>query len=180
MKIICLQLLLVILFSACKNNSEYPGFSKSREGFYYQLHSIGESDEKPQTGDYITADISYLTLKDSLFFEGRRKIKLEEPKYQGAIEDCFKMLGKEESATFILPAEPFFKQTLESDLPKFFKSGENLKIKIHIVDIQSEGQYENEKIAFLNWIEDFGDYEKVILKQYIQRIRLIFNPIQAA
>jgi FKBP-type peptidyl-prolyl cis-trans isomerase FkpA len=166
----------VLILVCCRENSKYPGFSKSRKGFYYQLKSFGESDLKPKTGDYITVDINYQTMKDSLFFEGRRKIKLAEPAYKGAIEDCFKMLRKDESAVFILPAEPFFKITLESDLPEFIKPGQDLKISVRIIDIQSEAQYENEKQAFLNWINDFGDYEKVILQQYLSEKKMNVKP----
>ena len=106
MKKIYPLLIPVILLCACKETSKYPGFTKSGKGFYYQLQSFGESDIKPKVGDYITADISYQTMRDSTFFEGRRKIKLNEPAYNGAIEDCFKMLRKDESATFIIPADP--------------------------------------------------------------------------
>ncbi len=34
-------------------------------------------------------------------------------------------------------------------------------------NIQTREDYEQEKEAFLTWIEDFGDYEKVVLKQFI-------------
>ncbi len=166
----------LLILGSCKKDSKFPGFTKSNKGFYYQLHSIGESEIKPQNGDYITADIAYLTINDSVFFEGRRKIRLEKPKYKGAIEDCIMILQKDESATFILQALPFFQTTLEADLPGFIKPEDYLKIKISLIDIQSEAEYENEKVAFLNWIEDFGDYEKVILQQYLSEKKIDIKP----
>ncbi|MBN2485360.1 MAG: FKBP-type peptidyl-prolyl cis-trans isomerase [Bacteroidales bacterium] len=161
---------------SCNNGSRYPGFSKSRKGFYYQLHSIGEGETTIKTGDYVTADIAYLTMSDSIFFEGRRKIKLEKPAFRGAIEDCFAMLNDDESATFILEAGSFFNITLESDLPSFLKDGDKLKIRISVIDVQTEQQYNNEKQAFLKWINDFGEYEKVILQQFLNEEDIDIKP----
>lgn len=164
-----------ILFS-CESKPEYKGFSKSRKGFYYQLHTFGESGREIVTGDYITADVTYSTLSDSVFFEGRRKIKLDEPVYKGAIEDCFKLLRDDESASFILEAEPFFQLTLETDLPAFLLPGDKIKIKLSIIDVQTEQEFDNEKLAFLNWIDDFGEYEKVILRQYLNNEKIDVKP----
>lgn len=172
MRLASIILISIILFSSCGRKSEFEGFSKSKKGFHYQLHSIGESMQKLNPGDYITADISYQTIDDSLFFEGRRKLRIEQPVYEGAIEDCFMMLRTNESATFIIKAEPFFKQTLGSELPSFISSEDYMKINVNVVEIQTAAEFENEKQAFLNWIEDFGDYEKVILKQFLREEKL--------
>lgn len=170
---------LCLVFGACKPKSAHPGYTKSRKGFHYQLHTFGESDIKAKIGDYVTLDIQYTTLTDSIFFEGRRKLKMEPPIYDGAIEDCIMLLHSGESATFILDASPFFKQTLGSDLPSFMKPGDKIKIKTSIIEIQTAREYENEKIAFLNWIEDFGDYEKVILKQFLTSSKPGVNPLKS-
>lgn len=165
--------------SACTLKSDFEGYKKSRKGFYYQLQTLGESDRNIKINDYVTADISYYTLNDSLFFEGRRKIKLEEPAYNGAIEDCFKILKLGESAIFILKAGPFFKLTLEADLPDFLTDESLFKIKISVIDIQAESEFNREKQAFLNWIEDFGDYEKVVLKQFITQQKIDVSPTKS-
>ncbi len=169
-------LILALILSACQPKSDFEGYKKSRKGFHYQLHTLGESDIKTEINDYITADITYSTLNDSVFFEGRRKIKLENPVYPGAIEDCFLFLKKGESASFILQAGPFFKQTLETELPVFLTDEGNFKVEISVIDTQSEEEFNNEKQAFLNWIEDFGDYEKVILKQFIGQEKINVTP----
>ncbi len=172
MRLVTIIFLTIILISSCGRKSEFEGFSKSKKGFHYQLNTIGESMKKTNPGDYITADISYQTINDSLFFEGRRKLRIEKPAYKGAIKDCFMMLRADESATFILKAEPFFKQTLSSELPSFLKVEDYIKINISIVEIQTATEFENEKQAFLNWVEDFGDYEKVILSQFLREEKL--------
>jgi len=47
-----------------------------------------------------------------------------------------------------------------------------MKVTIDMLDIQTETEYKKEKEAFLHWIEDFGEYEKVILRQYIEEEKL--------
>jgi FKBP-type peptidyl-prolyl cis-trans isomerase len=44
-------------------------------------------------------------------------------------------------------------------------------------NIQTREEYEREKEAFLSWIEDFGDYEKVVLKQFISAEKPGISPL---
>ncbi len=171
--------LTTLLIVSCKNSSEFEGYKKSNKGFYYQLRALGESDRKIMTGDYVTADVVYTTMKDSVFFKGRRKIKLESPAYKGAIEDCFTTIREGESATFILLAEPFFVKTLETNLPGFLEPSDYFKVDIDVIEVQKESDYEKEKQAFLHWTEDFGDYEKVVLQQYIAEEKIEVEPTES-
>ena len=168
MKQLTVLIIGLVFILSCTGPSPFDGYSKSRKGFYYQLKTIGESDEKIKTGDYVTMDISYLTINDSVFFNGRRKIKVEEPAYSGAIEDCITFLCDNESASFILQPGAFFTQTLETDIPGFLVGTEYFKVNISVVEVQTEEEFYKDKQAFLHWTEDFGDYEKVLLQQYIQ------------
>src|SRR6266498_358402 len=95
-------LLVVVWFSSCSNRSEYPGYAKSRSGFYYKLIKIGEDVVKCQFNDYVTVDICYNTINDSVFFKGRRKFQISKPEFQGAIDECLTMLAKDDSSSFIL------------------------------------------------------------------------------
>lgn len=169
-------IILSCLFLACSGPSPYPGFSKARHGIYYQLHTLGETGRKANYGDYITADIRYYTMDDSLFFEGRRKILLQPSDEKGSVDACFAMLNEGEKATFIISAEKFFTKTLETEMPQFIGAGEPMKILIHILDVQTEEEYDKEKVAFLNWINDFGEYEQVILRQFLEEEKLAVEP----
>lgn len=173
---ILLSLVLHIVFS-CDEFSRYPGYKKSNHGIYYQLHTIGDDDSKAGPGDYITVDLTYLTMNDSVFFNGIRKFQVLEPAYEGAIDECFSMLSVDESATFILQADNFFAVTLQSPLPRFIDTGGTIKIKVRMIEIQKEEDYKHEKEAFLKWIEDFGHYEKVVLKQFISEQKLDVSPL---
>jgi FKBP-type peptidyl-prolyl cis-trans isomerase len=162
---------------SCNRFSKYPGFKKARHGLYYQLHKIGEDTIRVKPGDFITANLVYSTIKDSLFFQGTRKFQVLKPSFKGDIDECFCMLAKEECATFIIPANDFFKITLQKDLPRFMHTGDVMKITVEILDIQTEQDYNNEKEAFLSWIKDFGDYERTVLEQFIREERISVKPL---
>jgi FKBP-type peptidyl-prolyl cis-trans isomerase len=161
---------------ACTPKSEYPGYNKMENGNYFKLLKLGDSETRCKSGDFVTADIAYKTMNDSLFFEGRRKFQIGKPKYPGAIDECLTMLGKEESASFIISATDFFTKTLGTSVPSFLTASDKMIIETEIVDIQTIDQYNREKEAFLKWTEDFGEYEKIILKQYLEDSRLRLKP----
>jgi FKBP-type peptidyl-prolyl cis-trans isomerase FkpA len=170
--------LIFLLFASCGKFSEFPGFKKGEHGIYYQLHTIGDDDTiKAKPGDFITVNLMYLTMTDSVFFSGTRKFQVFDPAYEGAIDECFSMMSVDESTTFILAADNFFTVTLHDTLPRFIKSGGNFKVRVEMLEIQSEEDYLSEKEAFLSWIDDFGDYEKVILKQFIAEEKLDVSPL---
>ncbi len=175
-KIISPILLIVLLFASCNYTSEHDGYTKKKHGIYFKLIKFGENNKKPSYGDYITADIKYSTIDDSVFFEGRRKLKLTKPDYKGSIDDCFLMLSKGDAALFIIPATDLYNKTLNTSLPNFLQDEGKIKIYIEMINIQSEEEYEHEKEAFVKWIEDFGEYEKVLLKQYLEKNELDIKP----
>ncbi len=165
-------ILLATITYSCKYFSKYHGFKHTRHGIYYQLHKIGEDEIKAMPGDYITVDITYKTINDSVFFTGRRKFQLTTPAFEGSIDECFMMLAEKESATFIISAYDFFHKTLQSALPSFLNEESKMKVTVDLLEIQTESEYQKEKEAFLHWIEDFGEYEKVVLRQYIEEEKI--------
>jgi FKBP-type peptidyl-prolyl cis-trans isomerase FkpA len=167
-------ILLLMIVIGC--SGKYPGFRKTKGGIYFALHKIGESNVKSKYGDYIITDIAYQTIKDSVFFKGRRKFKLESPANKRSINECFTMLSQGDSASFIIPAYDFFTHTLGKTMPSFIGQNEDIKISANIIEIQSEEEYTSEKNAFLKWIEDFSEYEKEILRQFIQGSKITVKP----
>ena len=167
----------ILVTCSCHQGSKYPGFKKGKHGIYYQLHTLGEDTVRANPGDYITVNLNYTTLRDSVFFKGTRKLQLNPAGYQGSVDECFQMLASGESATFILAADPFFSKTLQTELPRFMPPGSYFKIYIEMLEIQTQAEYQKEKEAFLSWIEDFGDYEKVILRQFIAEKKLSLDPL---
>jgi FKBP-type peptidyl-prolyl cis-trans isomerase FkpA len=170
-----IMLLAAALWTGCRK--PYPGYSGGKQGIYYKLHIIGEEDRKARPGDIITVNIEYRTLSDSIFFQSLRKLQVDTPRYRGSLDACFAMLAAGDSASFILDASDFFGKGLHASLPGFLQAGDHMKINVAMRDIQTREAYNREKEAFLSWIEDFGAYEKVILKQYIATEKLDVSPL---
>ena len=168
--------LAVCLLATLSCDNKYPGYKKSSDGFYYKLLAFDDSSKKTEVGDYITVDISYKTINDSLFFRGQRKLKLTKPEFEGSIDYCFAMLSKGDKAEFIINANNFFIYTLQKNLPTFLKNHNEMKVDVEMLDVQSETDYENQKKSFLKWVEDFGQYEKEVLSQYIQQNKINIRP----
>lgn len=179
MKRIIFPIIALFLVISCSKDSRYKGFSKTDSGIYYNLHSFGESKKQVKPGDYITSDIAYKTMNDSVFFEGRRNFQISEPSFEGSIDECFLMLKKGEKATFILPVKTFFNKTLETSIPSFFTQNDSLKITVDLIDVQRKDEFLREKEAFLNWIKDFGDYEKVQLQQFLEKKDIDAKPTES-
>jgi FKBP-type peptidyl-prolyl cis-trans isomerase FkpA len=171
-KLSSLLILSGLMINACSTRSEFPGYSKTRSGIHYHLKVIGEGQSKPIPGDYLTVDILYSTLDDSVFFSARRKFQLEPPSYKGSVEECLGMLTTGDQADFILDTDRFFNNTLGINPPGFLEESPDFKISVNMLDIQTEESYLREKEAFLGWIENFGEYEKVKLRQFINEEQL--------
>ncbi len=178
-KFFSLIVLLIFVLLSCSSESRYPGYSKNESGIYYKLHEFGSGEKQVKAGDYISADFSYKTMDDSTFFEGRRTVRVTKPKYPGSIDECFLMLSKGEKATFILPAYQFFHKTLETSLPDFLGKNDSMKIGVDLIDVQRSAEFMKEKEAFLKWIEDFGDYEKEVLQQFLQEKEIGKKPTKS-
>ncbi|MDR1154265.1 MAG: FKBP-type peptidyl-prolyl cis-trans isomerase [Bacteroidales bacterium] len=166
---------LALLFS-CKE--PYPGYTRADEGIYYKLLMVGEQDPCCHFGDYVTASIAYVTMNDSVFFSGVRKFKVSQPDFPGSVDKCFTLMCKHDSAQFIISALDFFEKTLENVVPDYLSADGKMKISVNLMDIQTPEEYEREKEAFLHWIEDLGEYEKLLLKQYIRDAKIEIPPTE--
>ncbi len=167
-----------LLLCSC-NNSPYEGYSAKKKDLYYKLIKFGEGVKKASPGDYITVKITYRTINDSIFFSGKRKFQISKPSYSGSIDDCFLLLNEGDSASFIISADNFFSNTLRTSLPSFIPENSKMKIDINLMEVQTQKEYQNEKEAFLSWIEDFGEYEKIILKQFIDEEEITVSPTKS-
>jgi FKBP-type peptidyl-prolyl cis-trans isomerase len=167
---------LLVLFGCSNKSKLFPGFSVSETGIHYKLISLGEGNIQASPSNYVTINISYRTISDSVFFQGVRQFQLSEPHYAGSIDECFLMLSAGDSAAFYIKASPFFTQTLETEMPKFIHSDEYMRVDVKMLEIKTEEEFQREMEAFMSWIEDFGDYEKVIIKQYLDGQKLSIEP----
>ena len=54
-----------------------------------------------------------------------------------------------------------------------------MKIDIRMDDIRTEDQYRRDKEEFLKWIEDFGEYEKLVLHNFIEKEKIDVEPTES-
>lgn len=175
--------LLLIAFSlsilvSCNLFNKYPGFSKTKTGIYFKLHKIGEEVAPPSPTNFVTIEVKYATINDSVFFKGARTFQLTNPEFEGSIDECFLMLSAGDSASFIIDADNFFTQTLQTKLPRFLNKGEKLKVELRLDEIRTAEQYQKDKEDFLKWIEDFGEYEKTLLSRFIIDEKIDAAPLE--
>jgi FKBP-type peptidyl-prolyl cis-trans isomerase len=164
------------MVSSCRN--PYPGYTGTDDGIYYKLLAIGEQNRRCNYGDYVTANVVYTTMNDSVFFSGTRTFQLTKPDFPGSIDKCFTMIGEQDSARFIISALDFFEKTLESTVPDYLAAGGKMKIAVKLLEIQTGDEYARKKEVFLQWIEDLGEYEKVLLQQYLNREKIDVPPTE--
>lgn len=170
---------LLVLFSCSNKSKLFPGFSVSETGIHYKLISLGDGAAKATPSNYITINIAYRTKSDSLFFQGVRQFQLTGPHYAASIDECFLMLASGDSGAFYINASPFFTQTLETELPKFIKPDDFMRVDIKMLEIKTADEFQREMEAFMSWIDDFGDYEKVIIKQFMDGQKLSVEPTES-
>lgn len=168
-KILILPLFIFISLSlflqSCQ--SKFPSYQETSTGIYYKYYKIGESRVEADFNDYVTVNIKYKTLNDSVFFTAKRRFQINKPEYDGAIDECFTMLSVGDSASFILSSDLFFLNTLQQKKPSFLSSSSYFVVDIEMLDFISNEQFINEKNEFLAWIEDFSIYEKTRLSNYL-------------
>lgn len=169
----------LLTLNSCHWMNPYPDYSKTSSGIYYKLISIGDSVAPPLAGDFITANLCYSTIRDSVFFTGSRTFQLTQPDFKGSVDECFLMLSNGDSASFIIDAKKFFTRTLQTKIPSFIEPGDPIKISIKIEEVRTAAQYQKDKEEFLKWIEDFGEYEKTLLRNFIEQQKIDVEPTES-
>lgn len=152
------------------------GYKRIADGSYMRLVQLGEKDVAAAPGDYVSLHLRYSTWHDSCFFYGTRQFQLAESAYEGSINDCFSMLAKGDSAVFYIDAYHFFHNTLASTLPRFIDSGELMRVDARMLSILDSTTFARQQEAFLQWVDDFGKYEKMLIQQYLSKQRANISP----
>ncbi len=160
-----LIVLATLLLSSC---SKIPGYKKLTPEIYFSLKQFGNPGKKLVVGDYVTVNIEYRTSRDSVFFQGIRKVKLNPPLDDASVDHCFLKMNEGDSTSFLIPVSEFFNNTLKRSLPEFVKDGEMMKLNVRLLEIQSEKEFQKEKQLFLTWSAELSEYENIILRKYLK------------
>jgi len=154
-----------ILFS-CKNENNYK---KDPNGFRYKIITKNHEGTAVNKGNILTLKLKYFTQSDSLLFNSENlsskfRVQVSDAGEDGMMQDALKKLNTGDSASFIIPAENFYRKTKRDSIPSFIFPDENLRFEVKIVDIVSEHQLNKEYKQYMLKKEA---EEKQILKEYI-------------
>lgn len=152
---------LFTLFVSC---SKHDGYTEVSSDLYMKLHALGESSDSIKGKDFVMLSLVYATMNDSVFYSRNIKFQVADS-VPGVIDRALSCLVKGDSATFIVPTQTYFETDLGSKPPRFL--GETFHISIKVKDVQTYSNYMKERDQFLAWAEDFRQFEKVFLAQYI-------------
>ena len=145
-------------------------------GLELKLIEIGSDDTGIHPGDYLTVHFTYMTLDDSLFYEGRTKFRYEGASSSFVIGPAFKDLQQGDSISLIVNTEEYFSKTLKAGIPTYLVSSKEMKINMRILDVQSEPEFRIEKELFLEWVQEFYESESDRIRSYLNDNHLIVEP----
>ena len=167
---------IVSMFLISCDHSKFAGFDQTKSGLLYQIHT-DMSGVKARPGDYLTVEMTYTTNEDSLLFDSKGEtfpLKLEEPVFPGDINEALALLGKGDSATFVIRADSFLINNARlTQLPDFVNEDSKIIFYVKLHDIQTLEQLqaeEKEKIAKAKESED------EIIANYVKQNHVTVEP----
>jgi len=138
----------LLVLNSCSLFSDYPGYKKTKSGLLYKFYDKKDS-RKAEIGDYITVEMKYKTNEDSLLFDGSGDtfpLELIEPVFAGDINEALSLMGKGDSASFIIRADSFLLKNVQlTRIPDFIDEKSKIIFNIRMHNVQSLEELEKEK-----------------------------------
>ena len=165
--------LLCVCFFSC-SNSPFPDFSKTKNGLYYKIIDIGDSDKRPKPGDYVTAQIIIKSEKDSILYdtrtiglEGAVTFILDAPQYEKDYREGFQYLSEGDSAVFITDAYSLFLKKNHTVIPKGMTMDSPVKTAVRVLKIRTPEEHAKDMEKEKSKQEQAEFEEKKILEKYM-------------
>jgi len=150
------------------------GMQTGENGLKYAIHTNNDGS-KAKFGDFLTLNMQYATVKDSVIFTsfGKGKpltFKFQKTLFKGLLNDGIQKMSANDSATFMIVADSLY----ADGLPKFLKPGDNIKYTIAIQKIQSETDYQSEQqdIRTKQLVEDNKAIDGYLQKNKIDGLKI--------
>lgn len=160
-----IALLSICFIVACSSgNSNISGGTKGANGVSYKIYT-DKGGKKATIGDFLTLNLQYATEKDSVIFSSFNKpkplsFKFQPTLFKGVLNEGLAKMGAGDSATFLVPADSLYGDRM----PKFLKKGQNIKYTISLQKVQSQSEYQQEKMRENQNKSLTGDTSKRALK----------------
>ena len=150
--------IIALTITACGESGGYETAENGMQIKYYtKLNGL-----KPKVGDEITFRLSAYCLldsaidgrKDTLLFSTNRDeemggkpvaVQFPELKHKGSLWDGLQMMGKGDSAEFLLNADTFFFNA-GGMMPPFVKPGSIMTFRAKLIDVTAKAEFEKRKL----------------------------------
>lgn len=167
---------------SCKNDSQFDGYTRAESGLHYKFFNQDENAVKPEEGSGIgirytikkQANDSLLVASKDVVQDGSGILRqiLNKSACKGCIEDAIMMLGKGDSAAFIISADSFFLKTMrQNELPPFIKKGEFLLVNMKMEEVKTKKEIEENTKKQMEeqeaMLKKFKDAEQPSIDKYI-------------
>ena len=160
--LIGLAIATVFAFGSC---SKYKGFKKDKSGIYYQFYGdIHDTADQPVTGDYVGFLMS-LRAGDSTIIPMMLQEMVMNSLYQGDIYQALRMMHVNDSATFILDGNQFYKEMMNQD----YEFGEEpLYLDVKLLGLIKKVDFEKLKADYEAQLDERRVQEVAEIDKYLQ------------
>lgn len=164
------------IFAMACNESQFPGYTKTEEGLYYQFHHDVDSGVAPVKGDYVTLDIIYKNQNDSIFMnsmEDNQQLVFPFPGVEapGDIYSGISLMTPGDSASFVLSADSFFTHTAKQEMPPFITPGEMITLTVMLREVTSAADMQKKQLEAMKMEQEMSmvraGEEKAIIEEYM-------------
>lgn len=173
-----ISMLLISLIIVSCNKSPFKGYKKTESGLYYKWYVQNKDAQKPIIGDLLVLHYQLKSSKDSIFSDTYKNpepvtIPLIAPTFKGDLYEGFAMMGKGDSASFIINADSFFILMIGAPRPEFIDSGSFITATVKLIDIKTKEEMDRQKQQEL---ETFKLKETEDLAKYIKENNISTQP----
>lgn len=137
---------LLFSVSLIAQTKDKSGFTTLPSSLKYKIVTDAKNP-KAKVGDVIKLDYQFCNSKDSTIISTRDKgmsaqqFNVAAKQFNGDVMEGFAMLGKGDSAVFMMLTDSLYRQ----GMPPFAKSGEYMILKVHVVDVMSQEEYQQQQ-----------------------------------
>lgn len=132
------------LLSAC--TQQFPGYKKTADGLYYKFRSQTQSAQKPEIGDFLKVNMACY-LSDSLYYDwqGAQKeviTQLQEPIFQGDLQEAYAMMHVGDSASFYIKADSVVAKYYSQDPHAVgLNADDYFRFEVKLIEVQPKDEY---------------------------------------
>jgi FKBP-type peptidyl-prolyl cis-trans isomerase len=174
MRISAVAVLIILAAFIVSCSSGDKDFKKHPSGLSYRFLEMNPQGITPKTGDILVlstkiTNMDKVVVDESNFY----RMQLTNPKFKGDFNTALALMQVGDSVCFKLDAVGFFEKNRKRDLPKEFKTGDQVFIYVRLKNILSSEDLEGERES--SYHTDF-EQEINLLKNYIELTNTTAKP----